>query len=140
MRLALLMAVLAGVAVAFQVNLTSAAQRNMGTLLVVAFSGLTTATVAFGVSLFASKPEFTERAVVYAVASGVFGAIILGGVTYAAGQAGVARALSLVIASQLLVGLVLDALGAFGTEADFSLPKALGVLLILAGGILVVRY
>jgi hypothetical protein len=35
---------------------------------------------------------------------------------------------------------VLDALGIFGAGADFSILKALGVLLIIAGGALVVSY
>jgi bacterial/archaeal transporter family-2 protein len=52
----------------------------------------------------------------------------------------VARALSLVIATQLIVGLLLDALGVFGAGADFSVLKALGVLLIIVGGVLVVSY
>jgi uncharacterized membrane protein YdcZ (DUF606 family) len=34
----------------------------------------------------------------------------------------------------------LDALGIFGAGAEFSWPKLLGVLLVLTGGILVVRY
>jgi transporter family-2 protein len=51
-----------------------------------------------------------------------------------------ARTLSLVVASQLLVGLLLDALGILGAGAQLSLPKALGVLLILIGGVLVIRY
>ena len=87
-----------------------------------------------------AKPEFTGRAVVYAVASGMLGAVIVGAIAVAAGQAGVARALSLVIAAQLITGLVLDALGVFGAGADFSIPIALGVALILAGGVLVVSY
>jgi bacterial/archaeal transporter family-2 protein len=76
----------------------------------------------------------------YAVASGILGAVIVGSVAVAAGQAGVARALSLVIGTQLLTGLVLDSLGIFGAGADFSIPKALGVVLIIVGGALVVSY
>ena len=74
------------------------------------------------------------------LASGVLGAVIVGSIAVAAGQAGVARALSLVIAAQLIAGLVLDALGVFGAGADFSVLKALGVVLIIAGGVLVVSY
>jgi bacterial/archaeal transporter family-2 protein len=66
--------------------------------------------------------------------------VIVGSIAVAAGQAGVARALSLVIAAQLITGLVLDAVGVFGAGADFSIPRALGVALIIAGGALVVSY
>jgi bacterial/archaeal transporter family-2 protein len=136
----LLLAVLAGACVAVQTSLTGAAQRTLGPLVLVAISGFTTSVFALAISLVAAKPEFTGRAVGYAAASGVLGAVILGSIAVAAGQAGVARALSLVIATQLIVGLVLDAFGVFGAEADFSVLKALGVLLIIAGGVLVVSY
>jgi bacterial/archaeal transporter family-2 protein len=140
-RSTLILAVLAGVCVAVQTSLTGAAQRTLGPLALVAISGLTTGVFALLISLFVvSRPEFTGRAVGYAVASGVLGAVIVGAIAVAAGQAGVARALSLVIAAQLIAGLALDALGVFGAGADFSVPKALGVLLIIAGGVLVVSF
>lgn len=140
MRSTLILAVLAGLCVAVQTSLTGTAQRVLGPLVLVAISGLTTGTVALVISLLAAKPEFTGRAVGYAVASGVLGAVIVGSIAVAAGQAGVARALSLVIATQLITGLLLDALGIFGAGADFSILKALGVLLIVAGGALVVSF
>jgi transporter family-2 protein len=140
MRSTLILAVLAGVCVAVQTSLTGAAQRTLGPAVLVAISGLTTGLCALLVSFFVTKPEFTARAITYAVASGVLGAVIVGSIAVAAGEAGVARALSLVIAAQLITGLVLDALGIFGAGADFSIPKALGIVLIIAGGALVVSY
>lgn len=125
---------------AVQTSLTGAAQRTLGPAVLVAISGLTTGACALLVSFFVTGPEFTTRTITYAVASGVLGAVIVGSVSVAAGQGGVARALSLVIAAQLIAGLLLDALGVFGAGADFTLPKALGVALIVAGGALVVGY
>jgi len=140
MRSTLILAVLAGVCVAVQTSLTGAAQRTLGPAVLVAISGLTTGGCALLVAFFVAKPEFTGRAVGYAVASGVLGAVIVGSIAVAAGQGGVARALSLVIAAQLITGLLLDALGVFGAGADFSILKALGVILIVAGGALVVSF
>ena len=140
MRSTLILAVLAGMCVAVQTSLTGAAQRTLGPAALVAISGLTTGFCALLVSFFVTKPEFTGRAVTYAVVSGVLEAVIVGSVAVAAGQAGVARALSLVIGTQLITGLVLDALGIFGAGADFSIPKALGVVLIVVGGALVVSF
>ena len=140
MRSILILAVLAGVCVAVQTSLTGAAQRTLGPAVLVAISGLTTGGCALLVSLFVARPEFTGRAVGYAVASGVLGAVIVGSIAVAAGQGGVARALSLVIAAQLIAGLMLDALGVFGAGADFSIPRALGVALIVVGGALVVSF
>jgi len=58
----------------------------------------------------------------------------------AAGRAGLAQTLSLVIASQLIAGLLIDRTGLFGpAAADFGPLKVLGVALVLVGGVLVVR-
>ena len=140
MRSTLILAVLAGVCVAVQTSLTGAAQRTLGPLVLASISGFTTGTFALLISLVVAKPEYSGRAVGYAAASGILGAVIVSSIAFAAGQAGVARALSLVIATQLIVGLLLDALGVFGAGADFSVLKALGILLIIAGGVLVVSY
>ncbi|HEX5851421.1 MAG TPA: DMT family transporter [Rubrobacter sp.] len=140
MKSTLILAALAGVCVAVQTSLTGAAQRSLGPAVLVAVSGLTTGFCALLVSFFVARPEFTGRAVAYAVASGVLGAVIVGSIAVAAGQAGVARALSLVRAAQLISGLVLDSFGIFGAGADFSIPRVLGVALIVAGGALVVSY
>jgi transporter family-2 protein len=140
MRSTLILAVLAGLCVAVQTSLTGAAQRVLGPPVLVAISGLTTGIVALGISLLIAKPEFTGRAVGYAVTSGILGAVIVGSIAVAAGQAGVARALSLVIATQLITGLLLDAFGIFGAGADFSILKVLGVLMIIVGGALVVSF
>ncbi len=140
MRTTIMLAVLAGVCVAIQTNLTGAAQRVLGPPVMVALSGLTTGSLALLVSLILAKPEFTGRAVGYSVVSGILGAVIVGAIAVAAAEGGVARALSLVIATQLLASLLLEALGFFGAGASFSVPKAVGVALIVVGGVLVVRY
>ena len=72
--------------------------------------------------------------------SGLLGAFILAAIVVAAGRAGLAQTLSLVIASQLLAGLLIDRKGLFGkAAADFGGLKVLGVVLVLVGGVLVVR-
>ena len=141
MRLATVAAILAGAALAAQATFSSAAQRSLGPTTLVTLSGLTTVIVGPGFTLSVSRPEWTVRAVLHCVVSGTLGAVVLGGIAFAAGQGGVARTLSLVIASQLLVGLVFDWVGLLGANAQgLGLLKVLGVLLILAGGVLVVRY
>ena len=130
MRLAVVLALVVGVAVAFQANFTTAAQRTLGPVTMVALSGLLTSAVAAAIALFLARPEFEGRAVVHAVVSGGLGALILCGVAYASGQGGVARTISLVIATQLLVSLLLDAVGLFG--ADPLGISSLTVLEVLA--------
>lgn len=135
MRLAVVIAVMVGVTVAFQASLT-AAQRTLGPAMLVAISGFMTGSTGLAVALLWTKPEFSSRMVVYAAVSGLLGAF-----RFAAGQAGVARAFSLVIGSQLMAGLVLERIGLFGAgEGGLSAFTVLGVALILAGGVLVVRF
>ena len=140
MRLAVVIAVMVGVTVAFQASLTAAAQRSLGPAMLVAISGFATGFFGLAVMLLWAKPEFSSRMVIYAAVSGILGAFILGGIAFAAGQAGVARAFSLVIGSQLVAGLILDRLGLFGAGAGgLSAYTIAGVVLILIGGVLVVR-
>lgn len=141
MRLAVLLAMVAGVSVALQTSFNAGAQRIIGPLALVAISGITTGLVGLSVALFFGRPELSGRAVGYSLVSGVLGAVIVGSIAVAASQGGVARALSLVIGTQLVASLILDRLGLFGAGAsEVSLLKVAGVALILIGGILVVRY
>ncbi len=134
-----ILAAMAGLAIAAQVVVNTLGIRYLGVGALIGVSGLATAAAGFAVALF-SRPEFTARAMLYGIASGVLGAFILGAIVLAAGRAGLAQTLSLVIASQLVAGLLIDRTGLFGpVAADLGLLKMLGVALILVGGILVVR-
>ena len=134
-----MLAVMAGLAIAAQVAVNALGIRTLGVGALIGVSGLATAAAGFAMALFA-RPEFTGRAMLYAIASGLLGAFILGAIVLAAGRAGLAQTLSLVIASQLIVGLLIDRTGLFGpAAADFGLFKVLGVALVLVGGVLVVR-
>ena len=140
MKAVVLLTVVAGLCIALQTNMTAVAQRALGAPVLVAISGLATSLTALVIALTLAKPDFTGRAVGFAVASGILGAVIVGAIAIAAAQGGVARALSLVIASQLIFGLLLDSLGVFGDGPDVGALKVLGVVLIIAGGVLVVRF
>lgn len=141
MKLAVFLAMLAGVSVAFQTSFNAEAQRLIGPFALVGISGLTTGLVGLTVMLFFGRPELSSRALGYSLASGVLGAVIVGSVSVAASQGGVARALSLVIGAQLVFSLIVDRLGLFGAGAsDVTLLKVVGVTLILIGGVIVVRY
>lgn len=137
MKLAVLLATLAGAAIAIQATVNVAAARNLGLATLISVSGFATGFTGFAFALVSAKPEFTTRAVLFAVASGMLGCVILASVTYAVGVGGVARALSLLIASQLIAGLIFDYFGVFG--AEMSATKLLGVALVIIGGVLVVR-
>src|SRR5215212_4437940 len=135
-----LLAVSAGIAIALQVTVNTIGLRDLGIGGLIGVSGLATAAVGFLATLFAQRPEYTGKALLCAPVSGVLGAFILGSIALAAGYGGVARTLSLVIASQLIAGLVVDRLGLLGAASQqIGVSKVLGIALILIGGVLVVR-
>lgn len=134
-----ILAAAAGLAIAAQVVINTFGIRSLGVGALIGISGLATAAAGFAVAFF-SHPEFTGRAALYGIISGLLGAFILAAIVLAAGRAGLAQTLSLVIASQLIAGLLIDRTGLFGpAAADFGTVKVLGVALVLVGGVLVIR-
>ena len=140
MNYVVLLAVSAGMAIALQVTVNSIGLRDLGIGGLIGVSGLATAAVGFLTTLMTDRPEYTGKALLCALVSGMLGAFILGSIVLAAGQGGVARTLSLVIASQLIAGLVIDRAGLLGAAPqEIGTSRILGIALILIGGVLVVR-
>ena len=139
---ALLLPALAGAAIALQTVLNSLGMRFLGLGGLIGFSGLVTSLIGFSAAvLLLARPELTGRAIVYAVGSGLIGAFVLAAIVLSARMAGLGQTLSLLIASQLLVGLLVDRVGLFGAAVqDLSMLKVVGAGLILIGGVLVVRF
>lgn len=134
-----LLALIGGVCIAVQATMNAAAGRSLGLPTLIAFSGFATGTGGLIFALLSSgKPDFTFKAVALGIGSGIIGCAILTCVTFAVSQGGIARALSLILASQLIAGLVIERLGFFGEGLSFL--KVMGVVLIVVGGILVVRF
>jgi bacterial/archaeal transporter family-2 protein len=142
LNIAILLPVAAGAAIALQTVLNSMGMRFLGLGGLIGFSGLVTSLLGFtAAALFLARPEVTGRAILYAVGSGVIGAFVLAAIVLAARMEGLGQTLSLLIASQLLVGLLVDRAGLFGSAVqDLGVFKVLGVVLILIGGVLVVRF
>jgi transporter family-2 protein len=142
LNIAVLLPVAAGAAIAFQTVLNSMGMRFLGLGGLIGFSGLVTGLLGFtAAALFLARPEVTGRAIVYAVGSGVIGAFVLAAIVLSARMVGLGQTLSVLIASQLLVGLLVDRAGLFGPAVqDLGVFKVLGVVLILIGGVLVVRF
>jgi bacterial/archaeal transporter family-2 protein len=134
------LAVSAGVAIALQVTVNAIGLRDLGIGGLIGVSGLATAAVGFVAALLTVRPDYTGKALLCALVSGLLGAFILGSIVLAAGYGGVARTLSLVIASQLIAGLVVDRVGLLGAASqEIGASKILGIALILVGGVLVIR-
>ncbi len=142
MNVAIILPVLAGAAIALQTVLNSLGMRFLGLGGLIGFSGLVTSLLGFAAAAaFLARPEITGRAIAYAVGSGLIGAFVLAAIVLSARLEGLGQTLSLLIASQLLVGLLVDRVGLFGPAVqEIGLLKVVGVVLILAGGVLVVRF
>ncbi len=140
MKWVMLLPILAGGVVVAQLSLASVAQKSLGPAALVLISGFSTGAVGAVIFLMLPRPELSVRAVWYAVGTGVLGALIVASMAMAAGQIGLARALSLIIASQLILGFVADRIGLFGVMVQgFSWTKLVGIMLIVTGGVLVTR-
>jgi bacterial/archaeal transporter family-2 protein len=142
LNIAIILPVLAGAAIAMQTVLNSLGMRFLGLGGLIGFSGLVTSLLGFAAAAaFLARPEITGRAIAYAVGSGLIGAFVLAAIVLSARLEGLGQTLSLLIASQLLVGLLVDRVGLFGPAVqEIGLLKVVGVVLILAGGVLVVRF
>jgi transporter family-2 protein len=70
---------------------------------------------------------------------GLYGAVLVAGAAYAAPKIGVTSALTLVVAGQFFVAVALDHYGAMGlSQRPVNLSKIAGLLLV-AGGVFLVR-
>lgn len=76
----------------------------------------------------------------YMLGCGTFGLILYLSLSHTVPKLGAATALTLVIVGQLLVGVMIDHLGAFGLPAkSIDLNRLMAVVLLLSGAYLMVR-
>jgi len=87
-----------------------------------------------------TSPAALRGAPVWAWVGGLYGACFVAAMAYAAPRLGLATTLTVAIATQLATALVLDHFGLLGLKvAPISLWKVAGVVLVLAGVVLVLR-
>jgi transporter family-2 protein len=76
----------------------------------------------------------------YVWTSGVFGLVIVATISFSVGRLGVVRGLLLVTVAQFLVSALIDQFGWLGaTVQPLTVAKAVGIVLLLVGGWLVLR-
>lgn len=76
----------------------------------------------------------------YAWLGGVYGAILVAAIAYGARKIGVASSLTIALASQLLLAVILDHLGALGLPRQpISLAKLAGLAMVMGGALLIRR-
>ncbi|NMD43008.1 MAG: DMT family transporter [Firmicutes bacterium] len=138
---ALIIAAIAGIAMALQGSLNTALGKIIGmleTTFVVHAVGI--AVIAAALYLFrlgSGSLALLQDAPWYTYLGGVLGVLIIFGVTVSISRAGVANATTAIIIGQLVTALIVDQCGLFGLEKiPFTLWKGLGLALLAAGGYL----
>ncbi len=138
---ALIIAAVAGIAMALQGSLNTALGKIIGmleTTFVVHAVGI--AVIAAALYLFrlgSGSLALLQEAPWYTYLGGVLGVLIIFGVTVSISRAGVANATTAIIIGQLVTALIVDQCGLFGLEKiPFTLWKGLGLALLAAGGYL----
>jgi bacterial/archaeal transporter family-2 protein len=139
--LLLLIAVLAGIAVAVQGQFMGTIDRTAGTATSMLITYGIGALVAAAIWLMNGRPTAGLRQLPwYAWTAGLFGLVIVGGIGYAAPRLGLARTLVVTVAAQLLAALVIDHFGLFGAAPRaIDGRKIAGLLVTIAGVWLVVH-
>jgi transporter family-2 protein len=108
-----------------------------------AFVSFAVGTAALGimVAIAHARPDITAARALpfYAWTGGLCGVVFVVAAAWSVPRLGVATTITLMVAGQLMVGLVLDHFGAFGApRSPISLTRIAGVALVF-GGVLLVR-
>ena len=140
----ILLVFIAGAMVALQAPTNAMLARAGGSAVLAALISFAVGTAALlavwlmsgnrpGTSAFAGLPW-------YAWIGGLYGAVFVAVAAYAAPKIGVASLITIGIAGQIAMALLLDHIGAMGLPKDeISIGRVLGALLVLAGVVLVRR-
>ncbi len=128
----IIVAILAGVAVAIQGHFMGTMDRTAGTITSVLITYGLGAVIAAIIWLAKGRPvEGVKQIPWYAWSAGAFGLVIVAGIGYAAPRLGLARTLVVTVAAQLVAAMIID--------RQFDLTRAAGLALTIAGVWLVVQ-
>lgn len=137
----IVIAVLAGIAVALQGQLMGTMDRLAGTansvLITYGFGAL--AALLFWLAR-RERVEAVRAIPWYAWSAGLFGLVIVGGIGYAAPRLGLGRTLVITVAAQLAAALLIDHFGWLGSpQRAFDAVRALGLAMTVGGVWLVLK-
>lgn len=143
--LTLLMIVCAGGATALQAPTNARLMTAVGSPVNAAFVSFAVGTAALAVLALMgqTRPDIAAARALpwYAWVGGLYGVIFVIAATWGVPRLGVALTITLMVAGQLLVSLILDHFGAFGTPVQpVNLGRLAGVALVVAGVVMVRRF
>ena len=138
----LLIGLISGVAVGLQSPLASMITQRLGMLesiFIIHIGGAILVAIPL-VFLGGGKLGGWQGLPWYALFAGSMGLIVVGGVSFLIPRVGVATAITLIIAGQLLISSVLDHYGLLGVQTrSLDLQRILGLLIVFIGAWLTVR-
>ena len=140
---AMILVTLAGAATALQAPINARLATAVGSAVNAALVSFAVGTIALiGLALILQvRPDMAAARTLpwYAWIGGLCGVIFVIAATWGVPRLGVAMTITLMVAGQLLLGLVLDHFGAFGAPRQpVNLTRMVGVALVI-GGVLLVR-
>ncbi|RZJ91302.1 MAG: DMT family transporter [Brevundimonas sp.] len=145
MLLSMIAVVLAGGATALQAPTNAKMMGAVGSPVNAAFVSFAVGTAALGILavILQARPDMVAARALpwYAWVGGLYGAIFVVAAAWGVPRLGVALTITLMVAGQLLIGLILDHFGAFGTTAHpLNLGRVAGVALVIVGVVMVRRF
>ena len=137
--------VLAGGATALQAPTNAKLMGAVGSPVNAAFVSFAVGTAALGILavILQARPDAAAvRALPwYAWVGGLYGAIFVVAAAWGVPRLGVALTITLMVAGQLLIGVILDHFGAFGMPAQpISWGRVAGILLVICGVVVVRKF
>jgi transporter family-2 protein len=142
--IAVFLSVVAGLAGSVQVAVSGAFGKRIGVLEATAFGAIAAALIVSALVLI-TRQGFGGvaaglREPPWLWLNGVMGAIVVTTITYTAPRIGTFATIGLLIAGQLAMGVVIDALGLFGLERiPVGWERVVGLTLLAGGAVLVLQ-
>ncbi|MBX3577062.1 MAG: DMT family transporter [Rhizobiaceae bacterium] len=142
-----LLGVVAGALLAIQASMNAQLARDIGTPVVAAAISFAAGAVmlslvsAVVVRAQAITLDWQAPPLWLFLAGGCLGGSYVTAATYLAPRLGAAALMAFLVAGQLLAGMIIDRLGLFGLAVrEFSLGRAAGAMLLIAGALLIRAY
>lgn len=140
-----ILVLLAGALTAAQPPTNAVLARESGSVIFAALLSFAVGTLVLIVTVLATQPRIAFAPLRdvpwWAWAGGFYGAFFVAVGAFAAPRLGVASLVTIGVAGSMIGAIVIDHFGAFGlARAPISIGRVLGVLLVLAGVVLVRRF
>jgi transporter family-2 protein len=138
----IIIAVIGGIAIALQAHLMGLLDKGVGTLETV-FITYGSGGLMIGLAMLLARGGNLSAVAGmpwYTLTVGVLGLIIVGAISFATPRLGLVTALTILVASQFIVGAMMDHFGLLGAEVrQLDISRLGGVVIMLVGVWLVVR-